>query len=373
MSRTVLTLRTFLRAALLMLLPAFVFAGCDVHEFPSEEPEKVEFKYVLHLRFDKDVPIFKEVYYENGALSSNASRTGARAPEYDIRYIINLYPAVRSGEYSRSAEHSFVRTLPLSHGLDADFELPVPPGDYRIYVWTDYVGHGEPVDLFYNTSDFSEIEIADRSHYVGDDDFRDAFRGSLDAKVDYGPDYFVASRDREVLVEGTVRMERPLAKYRFISTDLAEFIKQQVDSRRSATGSSLAPGAEDASRALDLSDYSVKVIYSQYLPCSFNMFTDRPADSWTGVSYSSSLIQISDDEAEVCFDYVFINGGESTVSVALEIYYSDGELVASTAPFNVPLKRSKLTEVRGTFLTTNSGGALGIDPGFQGEFNVFIH
>ncbi|MDE6276748.1 MAG: hypothetical protein K2M06_01420 [Muribaculaceae bacterium] len=367
-SRAILRL---VRTIMALFLPALVFVACDVHEFPVDEPEKVDCKYLLHLRFDTDLPIFKEVFYENGSLSEARSRSG-RSPEYDIRYIINLYPAVRTGEYSRSAEHSFVRTVPRAHGLDADFELPVPPGDYRIYVWADYVGHDEAVDLFYDTSDFSEIIIANRNDYVGDDDFRDAFCGSLDAKVDYGPEYSL-SRNREIIVEGTVRMERPLAKYRFISTDLAEFIKQQFDSRRSAFSAAQAPGAEDASRALDLSEYSVRVIYSQYLPCSFNMFTNRPADSWTGVSYKSALLQISDDEAEVCFDYVFINGGESTVSVALEIYYSDGELVASTAPFNVPLKRSKLTEVRGTFLTTNSGGALGINPEFEGEYNIFVY
>ena len=55
--------------------------------------------------------------------------------------------------------------------------------------------------------------------------------------------------------------------------------------------------------------------YQGFMPCSFNMFTNKPADSWTGVAFDSTMQRLSDTEVELGFDYVFVNGGESTVPV----------------------------------------------------------
>ena len=50
----------------------------------------------------------------------------------------------------------------------------------------------------------------------------------------------------------------------------------------------------------------------------------------------------------------------------------ENELLSSTDPIDVPLERSKLTIVRGPFLTTQASGGVGIDPGFDGEWNYEI-
>lgn len=365
---------------LLVVLVALAFTSCDVHEFPSEEqaPPKptVEGKFMLRLRYDTKMPLHKEIVYENGTTVDASSKNGSRDPEnFQIRDIINVYPAVRSGEYSRSSVLTVERLRPLGQGLDADIEFDIPQGDYRILVWTDYAGPGAPGGEFYNAGDFAEIIYSDRGRYVGDTDFRDAFRGQADAIVDYGPDYNPDRAD-EVVVETTVEMARPLAKYRFITTDLGKFIDQQVTARqKELSASEAADGGDsrDPSRFIDLSEYRVRFLYTQYMPCSFNMFTSRPADSWTGMSYDGEIRQMSATEAELGFDYVFVNGTESSVAVALEVLDKEGALIGSIPSINVPLKRSRLTEVRGDFLTNKAGGAVGIDPGYAGpDYNIFI-
>ena len=43
-----------------------------------------------------------------------------------------------------------------------------------------------------------------------------------------------------------------------------------------------------------------------------------------------------------------------------------------TNPIEVPLKRSMLTTVKGSFLMPDTGGGVAIDPGFDGEYNIII-
>ena len=56
-------------------------------------------------------------------------------------------------------------------------------GKYRFLVWADYVVHGTETDLYYNTSNFEEIILADRQNHTGSTDRRDAFRGEKEAEV----------------------------------------------------------------------------------------------------------------------------------------------------------------------------------------------
>ena len=89
------------------------------------------------------------------------------------------------------------------------------------------------------------------------------------------------------------------------------------------------------------------------------------------VSYDGSITQLDDGEALLSFDYVMVNGHESSIPVAVEIY--DGKtLIANTGAINVPIVRNRLTTVRGKFLTSRANEGVGIDPGFDGDFNIEI-
>ena len=65
-----------------------------------------------------------------------------------------------------------------------------------------------------------------------------------------------------------------------------------------------------------------------------------------------------------------VNGHESSVAVCMEVYDPDGELIGSTSTISVPTMRGRNTIVRGRFLTSQATGGVGIDPGFDGEYNI---
>ena len=161
-------------------------------------------------------------------------------------------------------------------------------------------------------------------------------------------------------------MIRPLAKFRLITTDLDKFISNET--RRSGINS-----RDNISRFDMTGDYIVRFVYPRYMPCSFNMFTNRPADSWTGMHYDSEIRPIDETTAEIGFDYIFVNTHDTSINVGIEVYDRDsGTLLARINPIDVPLRRSHLTTVTGPVLTTRAEGGAGINSVFDGEFNIEI-
>ncbi len=110
-----------------------------------------------------------------------------------------------------------------------------------------------------------------------------------------------------------------------------------------------------------------------YLACSYNMFTNIPADAWTGMSFEGRPTPIDEHEVDWGFDYVFVNGADTHISVALEMYDKQDGLVSSTRTIDVPIDRNKLTIVRGKFLTSKvTTGNMGINPDYEDDYNVEI-
>lgn len=225
----------------------------------------------------------------------------------------------------------------------------------------------------------------EEGQYQGNTPWRDAFIGQADAEV-------------EPLENGslTIEMERPLAKYRFITTDLEEFIQQAIEREQAkaeekALQDAIAAGKLNATvadstqqhteamgdtkgnaRSVDLNKFQVRMVYPMFVPCSFNAFTNKPADSWTAQQYEGKITQLSETEAELGFDFVFVNGAEAKITVGLALYDSDGELISSIDPITLPIKRSRLTTIRGKFLTSHANSSVGINTSFDGEYNIEI-
>ena len=92
-----------------------------------------------------------------------------------------------------------------------------------------------------------------------------------------------------------------------------------------------------------------------------------------GQTFDSKITLLGGDEAELGFDYVFVNGTSSSVWIRLHAYDKDGTHITSIPNYvEVPITRSKLTTVRGAFLTASAGGGVGIDPDFDGEDYDYI-
>ena len=169
---------------------------------------------------------------------------------------------------------------------------------------------------------------------------------------------------------------------KFISTDVdafftrvMEMMKEQGKLLNVNLKSDSKSAYQQIIQAINLTGYKVIFRYNAFMPCSFNMFTDKPADSWQGVSFSSNMeIDPSYTEMLMGHDYVFVNGSETTLSISLEVYNAEGEKVSATNPIYVPIVRNKLTLVKGEFLTSTASGGVSINPGYEGDdYNIEIY
>lgn len=350
-----------------VLLLAAVYAGCDIHEYPHISSRT---ELVLNLDFDTVMPVYREVYYtKNGARRVRADN---RAEAYDTRHIVSVHRLLGDGSYDRQADTIVRFTCDPVDSLDCSRVLTLDEGEYKFFVWTDFVSEGTSSDLYYDAGDFTEIALkGGAENYIGNCDYRDAYRGEQTGTV-------TVQRNEIEVPDNTVtiHMERPLAKFKFISTDYEEFVRLQVEeaSRRAGIPAAAEAGESESTgqQTVNLDDYRVVFHYTGFMPCSYNMFTDKPADSWTGVQFEGMLHPESGQEVSLGFDCMFVNGKEAGVSVLVEVYNKTGEKVSSSPTIEVPLIRGHQTIVRGEFLTSMSNGSVVVNPGFDGEYNIEI-
>lgn len=170
-----------------------------------------------------------------------------------------------------------------------------------------------------------------------------------------------------------VAMQRPLAKFEFVTNDVVEFIdKESTRIASKAYGNKPASADDTPTRAVNIEDYKVRFYYVGFMPHAYSMYTDKPVDSSTGVMFESSLKKLSDSEASMGFDYVFVNGRKSAVTVQIGIYDNGGTQLSLTEPIEVPLKRNHHTIMTGMFLMSEASGGVTINPDFDGDHNLIF-
>ena len=378
-------LKMFCRAVSL-LSAVFALGGCMVHEWPDESiPAVLEVEMV----FDTEFQPLRDVEY--------AKKTKANPEDYNIRYQIRAYRALKNGGYDVVPQVEFLFVKSDVNTLDHNVTLVIPEGNYMLRVWADYVDAGKVDDKYYRTEDFSSITVAEP--YEGDTDFRDAFEGSSEVSV-----VRVGANAEKTHVK--VDMQRPLAKFQFLATDFSDLVTKAMEKYMSSKEyadylqtrrTQQMSGTTDAECQFEVTstdnlpddgtkapwdptkapgfnpeDYKIVFYYNSYLPTEYNLITGKPTDAKMGMMFSSSLQPLNEDEALIGFDYVIVNGVESSVTLQVALYAPDGELMSLSNPVVVPVVRGKVTTVRGKFLTLTTGGGIGIDPGFDGEFNLVI-
>ena len=333
-----------------------LFVGCStVHEFPdmSDTPKrKALISISLDIDLNTELPIYKVVDLRT-EMSSDATTL------YDLRHTFSLHKAYPDGSYRRDADTVVVVTEPVNSTEHKTVQIEVDEGLYNILVWTDYVDAGQSADKYYNTTNLSEIILMHKEDYVGNNLYRDAFRGmqSCEASAD--------KSDNRV----TVTMHRPLARFEFISTDYDAFVEEVV--RHSLQQDNTAT-AEELTRNFRLEDYKAVFNFSGYMNCSYNIFSDRPANAWTAVKFENQLSALENGEVWLGFDYMFVGTIDSVVAVWVEIYDKNGKQISGSPVIDIPLLRNKRTVVKGEFLTTQTSGGVKVDPGFDGDHNIPI-
>lgn len=281
----------------------------------------------------------------------------AEDSELQLRYDFRIFPKGNTsdciGEYTLYTS-DFTR-----QAFTTDIDLL--PGEYDIYCWSDYAYSSNGEAVYYDDKDFATITYT--RPYRGDTDLRDAFRGMTSVTVKAPGMY------KPEPVKSEIVLERPFARYRFIATDLEDFVEMETTRGKFASGNN---PQETARRREKLANYKVRVIYPLYMPAVFNNFLDKPVDSWSGIGFICDVRQLSTEQAQLCMDYVMVNGKESSVQVALEIYDDNDILIGSTGTLVVPTQRDRTTNVYGRFLTTLRNDGVAIDPDFEGEYNIEI-
>lgn len=352
------------------LLPLLLLTACNVHEWPEEGNEV---SLLLQLRFDTSWDE-QDHFYTRGANGTRGTVTKGEARsdvdaralgEYDMRYIIRAYAIDESGAVATTPTREFVFSQMVMTDYDyTTEELALPVGNYQLMAWADFVVPGTQSDMHYNSLDFTKISLT--GTHTANTDYRDAFRGTLQAE-------FQGSIDEREPQTLTIEMERPMAKFTFISNDLREFIdKEETRVNRNNRNTKSADTKDATTKAVDLNDYRVLFIYSGYMPNTYNMFTDRPVDVTSNVQFESALSKLNDDEASMGFDYVMVNGGDASVEVTVGLFDAAGNQISMSDPIIVPLNRSVNTIMRGSFMMMEANGGVGIDPDFDGDYNVPI-
>ncbi|MFH8142798.1 MAG: hypothetical protein K1V88_05150 [Muribaculaceae bacterium] len=350
-------------------LSLLMATACDVHEFPEDgppaPPAAEEPVCVIDLHFlTGDMPLYTTVVYDPSSPGGLQPR-GNVDRSYDFRYSVDIYSMSSSG--SRGESGSLFRSMVLTasdiEDLDKSVETRLPAGDYKVLVWGDYVAGGGESDLYYDTSDFRHISLVSRDDgcHPGNREARDAFRGEAPLTV-------AAPDGGQGGGHAYVEMKRPLARFGFVTTDVGEFLSRREGGNLSGPLPARPEGVTAA-----LGDYRIVVRYTGYMPSVYNAVTDKPIDSSVGRWFDGVVKGLDTSTAELAFDYVFVNGSQTSVQVALDVYSRhDNTKIASTVPIEVPVVRGKLTEIRGPFLTSEAAGGVGIHPGFDGDFNIEI-
>ena len=92
------------------------------------------------------------------------------------------------------------------------------------------------------------------------------------------------------------------------------------------------------------------------------------------MSFTNRMYTENEMEMTLGYDYIFVNGTETTLAISVEVFTRYGELMSSTNPINVPIVRSKMTVVKGEFLTSKATGGITINPGYDGDdYNIEIY
>ena len=352
---------------LIIYMPLLLLTACDVHEWP-DVPEQMPLQMAMFYEkayiYDTDMTPWKHIYNGSTVIEQGyGEKYEHRREEGTKRYIIRAYPVLEKQRSIKDYVREFVIEKDIEHGYEHELSFELQPGTYDLMVWSDMKPEGQ-ANYYYDAGDFTEITL--QGEHQGNCDWRDAFRGTT--RISLLPDI----TEREPM-KIEVDMQRPLAKFEFVTTDVVEFIDKEL-TRITSKGNigNDTRTDEPLTRTIDIEDYKVVFYYVGFMPHAYSMYADKPVDSSTGVMFESTLQRLSDSEASMGFDYVFVNGKESAVTVQIGIYDNEDTQISLTDPIEVPLKRNHHTILTGMFLMSEASGGVTISPEYDGDHNLIF-
>ena len=271
------------------------------------------------------------------------NRVRATQP-YNLRGVAEF---CRKGETEPVSRIATVLTPTAAAGnytLTAD----LPQDEYDVTLWVDYTAGGSAADLWYTTESLQAVKLiaADRT-YIAGSDTREAFYGTATVTA--------AGTSASV----TVATERPQAKYTLIADDVERY-RQLM--------------AANPGKYVPPEELSTQIIYEGYLPDGFNAKEGKPNSAELGYKCEKAPLPAvgeADNEVRIGSDYVFVNGGESSVTATVVVTDRSGRTVSRVPGVTVKYKLNHVTTLRGDFLTAgvvNPG--IHIDTEWEGVYEV---
>lgn len=270
------------------------------------------------------------------------SKTGLQEDAYMVRCVAELCKA-------GTDETVLHRALtPVWNGNGTLLvELVATSGNYDLRLWADCVRTDAPLsDTFYHTEKLQAVTIV-TNPYTADTDEKDAA--------------FHCEENIAIPEEGStisIRLQRPLAKYRMVANDVETYRK-------------LAEAEPD--KFPPLSKLTVTVQYENFFPSVFNVARGVPSNSMQGLSFANSLSDVVPDagEVQIASDWVLTNGEDTFVRSSIVISDETGTVIARTAGVEIAHKRNCQTIIRGNFLTAGIGsGGVRIDTDWKDIYKV---
>ena len=334
-------------------LAALCLCSCQkVHEFPGQgrsvDPTDIE----TRINVECKVQITGFDIVTKG--SQRASELSDSAAFYERRFIVNIHSSDSSDELVES--HTVVRDVTDESPLAIDTKLHTRK--YKVVVWMDYVKKGTQTDLYYLTSNGTALNAVHQpsaDNYRACSDFKDVqtFVSDIDL-TPYAGQWFA-----DITIPAP--LERPVAKITVLANDLAEYAAHI--------------GYEGSLEKL-AEDIEIEFSYDGYFPTGFNAHTGKLNDSQLGYGFNSPASYPYDfeqkDYTRIGFDYVFVNGDSSSVTITVKIKTKGGKLINVVNNVVVPITRGKETVLIYKFFTKEYVPGIGINPEFDGEFNVYV-
>ena len=294
---------------------------------------------------------------EQGNEENSSARVSANT-DYLHRFIVEAYL-----NRQPVARQVFVESITDRTHLSLPVSMKLHALSYQLVVWKDYVSAETPQeDLHYNTQSLVPV-IPNRASHTGNTEYKDVFVGTTSLDLTAYADQWGA------VVEQDVALQRPVARYELIATDVDKFLQR------------IADGEVSGER------FTARIKYSGYLPVGYNVLDDVPKHSLMYMQYNTSfdVPEEGTDELRVGFDYVFVsNEGSASVPMEIEIVNENNVTVANSV-LNVPLERGKNTVWTGEFLTGDDQGGqgggdepgededgIGIDPDYDNETDLGV-
>lgn len=320
----------------------FIMSSCDwILQYPdSDHVDTPSIKTRVELSIDF-TPI-------NDPLVT--SYADSRGGDFSVRYQVAVYAASGS-QAGRMAGHKVWTSDVLQSGpATVITEMGLHAERYDVYAWVDFVPRGTSDDYHYVTSDLRKVELADPNAWGTDT--RDAFSGKTSADL-------TRYRDAEAAdVTVPVKMERPFGKFKIQTTDVSKFLDSY---RPLGTYTDIIPA-------------QTHLLYTCYFPTSYNQDTRlaHTEDFSLGVNHVTQVTEMDEHEAVLSSNYVLVCNDNTTVTADFEVKNAQGQHLATVRNITIPIRRNRLTIIKGEFLTAGVSGGAVIVPEFDGNHNIPI-